>query len=206
MNVIDYAYIFSIFITSNDKVLTKQKDVQDRKIIALFNGKRKDIDPEKVIFDFSSYVLSDKDKSSLPEGLNFFLPSKKIEIQEQLCLFELLYCDVSDFSKRRSDKELSKSKLKELNLSSHRRLKHSIPEENLTKKKLEPLKNLSKNPDIIIQKSNNGNFVVILDKKIYLEKMKEMLDKSKHFLKLSIQEEKHNFFINLENNIHEPFK
>ena len=206
MNVIDYAHIFSIFITSNDKVLTKQKDVQDHKIIALFNGKGKDIDPEKVIFDFSSYVLSDKDKSSLPEGLNFFLPSKKIEILEQLCLFELLYCDVSDFSKRRSDKELSKSKLKELNLSSHRRLKHSIPEENLTKKKLEPLKNLSKNPDIIIQKSNNGNFVVILGKKIYLEKMKEMLDKNKHFLKLSIQEEKHNFFINLENNIHEPFK
>ena len=82
MNVIDYAHIFSIFITSNDKVLTKQKDVQDRKIIALFNGKGKDIDPEKVIFDFSSYVLSDKDKSSLPEGLNFFLPSKKIEILE----------------------------------------------------------------------------------------------------------------------------
>ena len=60
---------------------------------------------------------------------------------------------------------------------------------------LESLKNLSKNPDIVIQKSDKGNSVVILDKKVYLEKMKEMLNKNDQFLKLSMQEEKHyNFF------------
>ena len=51
-------------------------------------------------------------------------------------------------------------------------------EENLSKKELESLKNLSKNPDIVIQKSDKGNSVVILDKKVYLEKMKEMLNKN----------------------------
>ena len=201
MNVIDY----SIFLISNDKVLTKQKDIQDRKIIRLFKGKG--IDPETVIFDFSSYVLSDNNKSLLSKGLNFSLPSQKIDISEYLCPFELLYREVSGFSKGSSDKELLKSKLKELGLSYHCRLKHSIPEEKLSKKELEPFKNLSKNLDIIIQKPDKVNFVVILDKKIYLEKMNEMLDKNKHFLKLSIQEEKHyNFFINLEKNIREPPK
>ena len=207
MNVIDYAHICSIFLISNDKILTKQKDIQDRKIIGLIKGKGKGIDPENVIFNFSSYVLSDNDKSLLSKGLNFSLPNKKVEISEYLCPFELLYREVSDFSKDSSDKELLKSKLKELSLSSHRRLKHNVLEENLSKKELESLKNLSKNPDIVIQKSDKGNSVVILDKKVYLEKMKEMLNKNDQFLKLSIQEEKHyNFLINLQKKIFEPLQ
>ena len=44
MNVIDYAHICSIFLISNDKVLTKQKDIQDRKIIGLIKSKAKGID------------------------------------------------------------------------------------------------------------------------------------------------------------------
>ena len=178
MNVIDYAHICSIFLISNDKILTKQKDIQDRKIIGLIKGKGKGIDPENVIFNFSSYVLSDNDKSLLSKGLNFSLPNKKVEISEYLCPFELLYHEVSDFSKDSSDKELLKSKLKELSLSSHRRLKHNVLEENLSKKELESLKNISKNADIVIQKSDKGNSVVISDKKVYLEKMKKMLNKN----------------------------
>ena len=71
--------------------------------------------------------------------------------------FELLYCEVSGFSKDSSDKEVLKSKLKEFGLSSHRRLKHNVLEENLSKMEFEYLKNLSKIPDIIIQKSDKGN-------------------------------------------------
>ena len=63
MNVIDYAHICSIILISNDKVVTKQNDIQDRKVIGLIKGKGKGIDPGKVIFNFSSYVLSDNDES-----------------------------------------------------------------------------------------------------------------------------------------------
>ena len=122
-------------------------------------------------------MLSVNDKSLLSKGLNFSLPNNKVEISEYSCPFELLYREVSDFNRDSSDKELLKSKLKELSPSSHRRLKHNVLEENLSKKELESLKNHSKNPDIVIQKSNKGNSVVILDKEVYLEKMKEMLKK-----------------------------
>ena len=44
VNVIDYAHICSIFLISNDKVLTKQKDIQDSKIIGLIKSKAKGID------------------------------------------------------------------------------------------------------------------------------------------------------------------
>ena len=100
---------------------------------------------------------------------------------EYLCPFELLYHKVSDFSKESSDKELLKSKLKKLGLSSHRRLKHSILEENLSKKGIGSLKNISKNSDIIIQKSDKGNSVIILDKKVCLEEMNKILDKDNSF-------------------------
>ena len=103
-------------------------------------GKGKGIDPENVLFNFSSYVLPDNDKSLLSKSLNFSVPNKKVEISEYLCPFELLYPEVSDFSKDSSDKELLKGKLKELSLSSHRRLKHNILEENLSMKELESLK------------------------------------------------------------------
>ena len=97
--------------------------------------------------------------------------------------------------------------MKELGSSYHYTLQHDILEENLSKKELESLKNLGKNPDIIIQKSDKGNSVVILDKKVYLKKMNEMLNINEQFLKFSIQEKKHyNLLINLEKKIREPLK
>ena len=149
-------------------------------------------------------MLSDNDKPLLSKGLNFSLPIKKIEILEYLCSFELLYREVSDFSNDSHDKELLKNKLKELGLSFHRSLKHNLLEENLSKKEFESLNNLNKNANIIIQKSVKGSF---LDKKVYLEKMNEMLNKKEQFLKLSIQEEKHyNILINLQKKIFEPLQ
>ena len=72
---------------------------------------------------------------------------------------------------------------------------------------MESLKNLSKNPDMVIQMSDKGNAVAIVDKKVCLWKMKEMLNKNDQFIKLWIQKEKHyTFFIILEKKIREPLK
>ena len=82
MNVIDYAHICSMFLISNDKVLTKQKDIQDRNIIGLIKGKCESIDSENTIFKLLSYVLSDSDKSLFSKGLKLSLRNKKVEISE----------------------------------------------------------------------------------------------------------------------------
>ena len=94
INVIDYTHICSIFLISYDKILTKQKNIQDRKIIGLIKGKGKGIDPKNFIINFSSYALSDIDNSLLSMGLNFSLPNKKVKISEYLCPFELLCREV----------------------------------------------------------------------------------------------------------------
>ena len=145
----------------------------------------------------------DNNKSLLSKGLDFSRPKKKVEILEYVCPFELLYREVSNFRKDSSDKELLKCKLKKLDLTSHRRFKDNLLEENLNKEELEYLKN----PDMLIQKPDKGNSALILDKKVYLEKMKEILNKKDQLLKLSIQEERHyNFLIILEKKIREHLK
>ena len=83
-----------------------------------------------------------------------------------------------------SGKKTVQNKLKELSLSSSHRLKQSTLEENLSKNELESLKHLSRIPDIIIQKSDIVNSVVILNKKVCVENMNKMLCKNKQFLKL----------------------
>ena len=105
-NVIDYVHIFSIFLISKDKVLTKKKDVHNHKISGLIKGKG--IDPEKVIFNFSSYVLSDNDKSLLSKDLNFSFPNKKVEIWNTFVLLSYFIEKIVILAKKEVIKNFSK--------------------------------------------------------------------------------------------------
>ena len=61
------------------------------------------------------------------------------------------------------------------------------------------MKALSKNNDLIIQKSDKGNSVVVIYKSDYLIKMYNILSDSKKFVKSSVLDEKHlNFIIGIE--------
>ena len=67
-------------------------------------------DPEKVISNFSSHILSDSEKSLLCKGLRFVLPPKKIDYAD-LLQFELLYCDTLQFNLPSEKRDLLKNKL-----------------------------------------------------------------------------------------------
>ena len=51
----------------------------------------------------------------------------------------------------------------------------SSPQQNLSKEELVPLLSLSKNKDIVIQKSDQGNSFVIVDKEVYSKRMEDLL-------------------------------
>ena len=65
------------------------------------------------------------------------------------------------------DLDFVKTKTKERALSSFRQHNKS-PKQNLSKEELTALTNLSKNKDIVIQKSDKDNSVVIVDKDTYI--------------------------------------
>ena len=110
-------------------------------------------------------------------ALSFHFLTRRLKFQNIFVLLRYFTTKSVILAKIAVIKNFSKVSWKNWAYLSHCKLKYNILEENLNKEELESLKNLSKNLDIIIRKSKNGNSVVVLDKKVYLEKMNKMLKK-----------------------------
>ena len=66
---IDFAHVRSLFLEHNDKVLKHKSTIQQKKFNDLLNDKRPRYDPEKIIYNYSSYNLSEAERSLLLKGL-----------------------------------------------------------------------------------------------------------------------------------------
>ena len=96
VSLFDLTHLSCLYHVCNDSKLVKIKQVHYKKKHAL--GKNNSIgahDPDKVIFNYSSYKLSDIEKKVLVRGLNFALPPVKLNYRDYLTPFELLFRDVS---------------------------------------------------------------------------------------------------------------
>ena len=132
-------------------------------------------DPNKLIFTFAKYELSDREKRLFAKGLNFSLPSKYLDYADYLVTFELFYrniCNLGILSNE--DLDFVKTRTKETALSSYRNYNNNVPQ-HLSKEEFVALQNLCKNKNIVIQKSDKGNSVVIIDIADYLDKMENLL-------------------------------
>ena len=91
LNLIDFAHVSTLFFGINDKILKSKSSVQQKKFYKLLQESKTEKDPEKVIFNFSKYVLSDIEKKLLANDLNFCLPPKQLKYANYLVHFELFY-------------------------------------------------------------------------------------------------------------------
>ena len=103
--------------------------------------------------------------------------------------------------------KILKNKLLDTATSSYAKIKRCRIKSNLSIDEAKALKNLTKQKDIIIQKADKGNNVVILGKESYIEKVKELLSDTSKFERLKILPDKHlNFVINSQDKIKNIFK
>ena len=65
LNMTDFAHVSTLFFGINDKILKSKSSVQQKKFYKLPQERKIENNPEKVIFNFSKYVLSDTERSSL---------------------------------------------------------------------------------------------------------------------------------------------
>ena len=121
----------------------------------------------------------------LSKGLNFALPPASLEYSEYLVNYELFFRYVLSLETSHLDRELLKSRLKYLAFLSFKTYNSSRKPNNLTPEEFESLLELSKNKDVVIQKSDKGNSVVSIDKIIYTNGIKKLLDNFRQFEKLS---------------------
>ena len=123
------------------------------------------------------------------KGLNFALPPKKLQFENYLLPFELLFRNIYDENQRNESILHLKSKIKDVGLSSFRLYnKKDHRFENLSEEKYQAFLSLSKNNNIITQKADKGNSVVLPDKSSYIKKMEEFLAKTSKFVKVEFNE------------------
>ena len=164
-------------------------------------------DPEKVIFNFSKYELSDAEKKLLAKDLNFCLAPKQLNYADYLVHFELFYRNIRNLEVlSNKDLDFVNTKTKETALPSSRKY-NKRPQQNLLKEELVALASLSKNKDIVIQKSDKGNSVVFVDKETYIKRMENLLSDETKFERVTLKNDAFlNFVVNQEKRIDTIFK
>ena len=156
--------------------------------------------PDRVIFNFSSYELTDEEKNVLCKDLNFSVKPGWIEYSEFLLPFELLFHNIKCEDLSNEDMSLIKARLLDTALTSYQNFSSDKnPPENLTPSEIKALKHLSKNKNIVIQEADKSNTVMILDKCSYISAIEEILNGNSKFSKLDIPAGKEiNHIVNLE--------
>ena len=106
--------------------------------------------------------MSDIKKNVLARGLNFALPAKKLNYAEYLTPYELLlFRDIKKLSVDDSILERVKVDMKKICLSLFENFNFN-DQLNITRDELKALNDLSSRKDIIIQKADKSNSVVML--------------------------------------------
>ena len=115
--------------------------------------------------------------------------------------FELLFRDIGLLDIPRTDRDFIQGRLRDCAFTPYRDAGKNA-DKNLSKDEQFALSTLIKNKDIVIHQADKGNTVVILNKKDYDLKMKEILSYTSKFHKHSIDQNKVlNHIVNTENRI-----
>ena len=114
----DFNHVYNIIISNNENFILQCAYIHKKKLSDLipgykFNLTRFSRDPNNVIFNFSSYILTEYEKSLLCKGLRS-IPPKKIKYADFLTQFELLYRDTIMFEMKSENHDFLKNKLKDI--------------------------------------------------------------------------------------------
>ena len=137
----------------NDSKLSKIRNVHKKKLHNLGLENRYECrDPNKVIFNYFSYKLSDLEKRLLAKGLNHALPPIKLNYGDYMTPFELFYREIRKLPIEDHELEKVKTEIKKEAYSSFDNY-NFWNELNISKEEFLALKGLSSNNDIILQKA-----------------------------------------------------
>ncbi len=203
VSFLDFVHITCKLSLSVGRNIAHQQTIQTRKFERLqLEKSRNQTDPNKVIFNFSTHILTPAQNKLLARGLNFSIPPKRLLEHDYLAPFELLYRSISSLPVFSGDQRLLKTRLKDIALSSFHGYNASPAPRVLTRSETTALKELSAVPDLIIQKSDKGNSIVLLNRRDYVSKMQEILSDSSKFQKVPVDPDKDlNKIFSVENRV-----
>ena len=140
------------------------------------------------------------------KGLKFSISIKKLNYADYLANFGLFYRSIYNLDNiSNEDLDFVKTKMKDAALTLFRNYNANIPRK-LSDEEFKASQNLSKNTNLVIQKSDKGNSVVILDKDVYTKHMESLLSNKAKFEKVDTKKGLLNFTINHEKRINKYLK
>ena len=117
-------------------------------------------------------------------------------VKDYLVNYELIYRSIDNLKIFSGDNvDYIKSKIKDLALMSFLNYSANIPQ-HLPNEQFEMLENLPANFNLIIQKVDKGNSVVIVEKVVYIRNIEKILNNAAKFEKMKIKKGMLNFSIN----------
>ena len=144
-------------------------------------------DPEKVIFNFSKLSLTETEKSLLLKSLSFSLPPKQLIYSDYLINFESFYRSINNLKILSGDNiDFIKIMIKVTALTSFCNFNANVPQ-HLSNEEFEALKTLPGSCNLVIQKADKDNSVVIVEKNVYVRDMETILSDLNKFGKVSIK-------------------
>ena len=138
-------------------------------------------DPVKFIFNY----LPVDEKRLLTLGLNFALPTAKLNYPSFLAPFEQLYRNIKHLPSYKCNSNKFKTFIKNTAYSSYHNYEFTEAF-NLLEKDHSILKELSHNDNIVIQKIDKGNAIVVLNKSYYNKGMMSILNGTSKLNKVNI--------------------
>ncbi len=146
------------------------------------------IDPDKVIFNCSTYSLNPVEKKVLSRGLKFSIRPDKLDYCEFLTPFEKLARSLKNrpIANDGINFDFVKTQLKGIALSAYYGYDSSQFPLNISKAELSALKKLCRNKDLVILRPDKGNGLVILNRVDYIKKVESLLSDASKFKKLDI--------------------
>ena len=110
----------------------------------------------------------------------------------------MLFRDINSLEVINRNKECVKSRLQDSTYTSFKQVS-KISQKNLSKQEIKALNNLIKNKDIVIQKANKGNNVVILNRSDYISNLTKILEDTSKFKRVNVEKGKaSNHLIHME--------
>ena len=117
--------------------------------------------------------------------------------------FELFYSSIDNLGSMSNENlDFVKTKIKDAALTLFRNYNANLSC-NLSDEEFKALQNLSNNTNLVIQKSDKGNSVVIHDKDVYVKHMESLRSDKAKFEKVRIKKGLLNFTVNHEKQINE---
>ena len=156
------------------------RTIHRRKLFKLGYSAVKTPDPSKVIFNYSSKVLTQDEEELLALGLDYGL-NPKLKTAKYFLPFEKVANKVFTQNLPKEDYDRAIREIKHIAWKSYEHIKEKGTRPVLTNAQKQCLVNLSKDKNILITRADKGKACVVMDRGKYTEQITEMVSDTSKF-------------------------